>query len=598
MSTLPKILTGSDNFKNLVLKSDMFVDKSMFIKEIVESSPDVLLITRPRRWGKSMNMSMLQKFLEIETDENGVILAEESINHKLFTGGEIDLGLPSGKTKILKPLKIANCIDIIEDYQGKFPVILISFKECKGASYEEIENKIRLQILSMYDNYKYLNQYIYPESNTLSENKKEQLRRYFSGNITTADIENSLFFLSHLLCKHFGRKTWILIDEYDTPINHAYTEFGHDSGELKKILLLFRGILGAALKGNDSLEKGLITGILRIAKANLFSDLNNIKENTILDHAFAKFYGFTQSEVDELLSAYPAEIHPERIKFWYNGYTFGGETVYNPWSIAQCLSSEGVLDTYWIDSGGTGLIDKALVSDEAQEDMQTLLSGSSITIPIAKQINFEDLGKPRGFFSLLLFAGYLNPQAVDAEESLYSLSIPNQEVRTIYKLRVTDWLVEKLKTDTVTYYHFATLLAQNRPAEFKERLQEFLQNATSFLQVGVKKAELFYSGFMLCLANTLSATHLIESERESGDGRPDIVLIPKSDRNELAIIIEYKTTEKPKDLDMVAEGALKQIQNKKYDTKLKEYSHIKHILKIGMAFSGKEVEMVYTQDEF
>jgi hypothetical protein len=596
MSALPKILTGIDNFKKLVLESDLFVDKSMFIKEIIEASAEVLLIARPRRWGKSMNMSMLQTFLMIETAKNGIPVSQkESVNHKLFTGGEVDLGLPSGKTKRLKSLKIADHPDIMEDYQGKYPVILISFKEAKGTSYEEIEAVIKLAIKTTFDRHCYLE-----SSDNITARDKEIFRDYINGNIDSSKIKNSLFFLSDLLHKHFGRRVWILVDEYDTPINHTYSRFGYGSRELEDILLLFRGILGAALKSNDNLERGVITGILRVAKANLFSDINNIRENTLLDRAFAKHYGFTQTEVDELLAAYPTETPSEKIKLWYNGYNFGGETIYNPWSIMMCLGGDGVLEPYWNEAGGIDIISKVLVSDKAQKYIQTLLDGDSIVVDVTKQINFGDLERPESFMSLMLFAGYLNPHTVSAEESVYSLSIPNQEVKSIYKLRVRDWVIDKLKTDTIEYRNFATLLADNKPEEFKAHLKKYLLTAASFIQTGEKNAEAFYNGFMLCLCSTLLATHYIESERESGKGRPDMVLVPKPEYNDkLAIIFEYKIAENAnaENLMAKAEEALQQIEGKKYDTKLKEQSHIKQIMKVGIAFSGKDVDMVYALDK-
>ncbi len=355
-------------------------------------------------------------------------------------------------------------------------------------------------------------------------------------------------------------------------------------------------MLGSSLKSNPYLEKGVITGILRIAKANLFSDLNNVREYTLLDKQFSKFYGFTQEEVDELLIKVPTKTTVEQIKDWYNGYNFGGETIYNPWSIMLCLSSEGVLDYYWLDSGGTALIDKVLLSDEMQKDLQQLAAGGNIVSPITKQISFADINKPIGLFSLLLFSGYLNPAAKELEENIYELSVPNKEVRHIYKTRVLQWVTNKLKIDSSKYYSFIALLADGQIEEFKEELQRLLQNSTSFYQTGEAKAELFYSGFMLGLMNMLAVSHIIDSEKETGKGRADIVLIPKIGQNNNAIIIEYKIAKKEEDLELVAKSGLAQINNLQYDTKIKEHSHIQKIIKISMAFCGKEVALQYQVD--
>ncbi|MCC8369006.1 MAG: ATP-binding protein [Rickettsia endosymbiont of Oxypoda opaca] len=589
---LLRIRTGTDDFKTLLLNSDVFVDKSLMIQELLEDSGEVILITRPRRWGKSLNMNMLQKFFEIEMDEKGTVLPEENrVNHKLFIGGEIDLGI-KGK-RILKPLKVSN-----EKYamvqQGNYPVILLNLKDVKGSSYKEIEEGVKRQLIKLFSNHRYLkNYYLTNSKNLLDDGQKQQFERYFSGNFNLEDTKDSLRFLSELLFKHFNQKVYILIDEYDTPINSAYIKLGSGSEEFEKVLELFRGMLGSSLKSNPYLEKGVITGILRIAKANLFSDLNNVREYTLLDKQFSKFYGFTQEEVDELLIKVSTKTTIEQIKDWYNGYNFGGEIIYNPWSIMLCLSSEGVLDYYWLDSGGTVLIDKVLLSDEIQKDLQQLAAGGNIVSPITKQISFTDIEKPIGLFSLLLFSGYLNPVAKELEENIYELSVPNKEVRHIYKTRVLRWVTDKLKIDSSRYYSFVSLLASGQIEEFKEELQRLLRNSTSFYQTGEAKAELFYSGFMLGLMNMLAVSHIIDSEKETGKGRADLVLIPKVGRNNNAIIIEYKIAKKEEDLEAIAKAGLAQINSQQYDTKIKEYSHVQKITKIAMAFCGKEVALQY-----
>jgi hypothetical protein len=398
------------------------------------------------------------------------------------------------------------------------------------------------------------------------------------------------------LFKHFNQKSYILIDEYDTPINSSYIKFGKKSEEFEQVVELFRGIFGSSLKGNTCVEKGVITGILRIAKANLFYDLNNVSEYTLLDDDFSKSYGFTQAEVDDLLTKVPTKTSHEEIKDWYNGYTFGGEVIYNPWSIMQCLAHKGKLDHYWLDSGGTALIDKILLSDEMQEDLQSLAAGRSIISPITKQISFADINEPIGLLSLLLFSGYLDPTAKIPEKNVYELSIPNYEVKYIYETRVLQWVTDQLKIDSSRYYSFISLLPAGKVEEFKERLQELLVNSTSFYQTGEKKAELFYSGFMLGLVNMLAPSYIIASEQESGRGRADIIMIPKVGREDKAIIIEYKIAKNAEDLLSVAKMGLKQIIDKQYDTKIREHKHVKKIVKISIAFCGKKVVLKYQID--
>ncbi|WP_341747604.1 AAA family ATPase [Candidatus Tisiphia endosymbiont of Dascillus cervinus] len=594
-SNPPRMRVGTDDFKTLLLNSDVFVDKSLMIKELLEDSGEVILITRPRRWGKSINMDMLRKFFEIEVDEIGKPLAQEKrVNHKLFTGGIVDLDFD--ETKELQPLKISIHKNIIKR-QGQFPVIYINFKEVKGSNYKEIVSSIIDQLIELYERFNYLEQYIQEDNKFFSIPQKVKLKNYLSGDINISYLKNSLKFLSQILYKHFKQKVYILIDEYDTPINNAYLEFGHKTKEFEQILKLFRGIFGSSLKTNPYLEKGVITGILRVAKANLFSDLNNVTEYTLLDDDFSKFYGFTQAEVDDLLTKVPLDTNTEQIKDWYNGYTFGGEVIYNPWSLMQCLAHKGKLDYYWLDSGGTGLVDKALLSDEMQEDLQSLAAGKSIISPITKQISFADINKPVGLLSLLLFSGYLNPTAKISEKNIYELSIPNYELKYIYETRVLQWVTDQLKIDSSRYYSFISLLPTGKVEEFKERLQELLLNSTSFHQTGEKKAELFYSGFMLGLINMLAPSYIIASEQESGSGRADVIMIPKAGKGDKAIIIEYKIAKNTEDLALVAQMGLKQIIDKQYDTKIKEYSHVKKIIKLSMAFCGKNMELQYQVDE-
>ena len=445
MSTEPEIPVGTDNFAKLLSQGNVFVDKSMFIKEFLEaSSGEVVLITRPRRWGKSLNMDMLKRFLSIEVDEQGVPLPQrKSLNRKLFVGGKVKLD--SGDTKLLEPLKISHDPASMK-YQGKFPVISLGLKEVTGSSYQKIEEKLKIQITTLYD------QYVYLQNQTwLTKNQHNRLAKYLEGQIVATDLEGSLQFLSELLYKHFGKPVYILIDEYDAPINHAYREFGEttkegeNNKEFEKVLQLFRSLLGAALKSNPYLARGLLTGILRIAKASLLSELNNLREYTLLDKRFITSYGFREQEVEELLDKTQIATNREEIRRWYNGYHFRGETLYNPFSIMCCISTEGECAPYWLDSGGTNLVDRAFVSDQIQKDLQALAGGQRILSSIETQVSFDILRNPVGLFSLLLFTGYLTPVAISAAEGLYELSVPNYEIKQIYKKRLLEWVSKQLK---------------------------------------------------------------------------------------------------------------------------------------------------------
>ena len=594
---------GTDSFAELLLTNNVFVDKSMFIKEFLEESGDkVVLITRPRRWGKSLNMDMLQRFLSIEVDEQGAPLPqEESLNRKLFVGGEVVIGPRTGKVKQLAPLKIAQqCPDIVTEYQGQYPVISLGLKEVTGSSYQKIEEKLKMQITTLYDQYVYLQDQAW-----LTKNQCNRLAKYLEGQIVATDLEGSLQFLSKLLYKHFGKPVYILIDEYDAPINHAYREFGETTKkgeknkEFEKVLQLFRSLLGAAFKSNPYLEQGFLTGILRIAKASLLSELNNLREYTLLDQRFITSYGFREQEVEELLDKTQIATNREEIRRWYNGYHFRGETFYNPFSIMCCLSNKGECAPYWLDSGGTSLIDVAFVSDELQKDLQTLTAGKSIVSRIRRQVSFEALQSPVGLFSLLLFSGYLNPVAISEADDLYELSVPNYEVSKIYEQRLLEWVTQKLAISTNDYDSLARFLAMGELETFQKSLEEFLTRSASFLQTGDQRGEVFYNGFMICLLCCLSCYYLIESEPESGLGRPDVVLIPKAAHNkDQAMVIEYKVSQDVSDLPSQAEAGLRQIETKGYATRATAHDHVKKVLQICLAFSGKDVVMKHQEVTF
>ncbi|MEO1219069.1 MAG: AAA family ATPase [Bacteroidota bacterium] len=595
----PRVYVGTDNLYNLLIEGDVFVDKSLFIKEFLQdSSGEVILITRPRRWGKSLNMDMLNRFLAIEVDEQGNPLPQAQCrNHKLFAGGEV--ALEFGESKVLKPLKISNYPGLMK-HQGQHPVISIGFGDVTSSSYEEIETKIKRQMSRLYRQHRYLKKYLSDAETLLEDVQKEKLHRYYTGQLSQEDVAEGLYFLSELLSKHFGKEVYILMDEYDTFINNAFIELKGKPKEFNEVLELFRELLGHTFKGNPYLKRGLITGILRVAKDSLFSSINNVREYTLLDEQFATSYGFTQQEVNELFDQVPTSTTLDHIKRWYNGYTFGTEVLYNPWSIMCCLARGGVLDTYWIDSGGgTPLADEALLSDNIQQDVQKLIARKQVSSLITKQISFEDIRNSTGLHSLLLLAGYLNPDSIapggDAYTKRCSLSIPNHEVRLIYRQRLTEWVRRKLEIGLYAYNNLMDLLATGQMDAFAERLQDFLRTSTSFHQSGPKRAEVFYSGFMSGLSSTLPQYFGIESERESGLGRADAILIPMVDHGDQAIIMEYKVGPDVGSLAQVAEEGLAQISAKQYSTVLKAHGHVKSALQVCLAFCGKEMVLRYDQ---
>ncbi|MEO1219035.1 MAG: AAA family ATPase [Bacteroidota bacterium] len=585
---------GTDSFAELLVRSDVFVDKTLFIKEFLENVYKVSLITRPRRWGKSLNVDMLKCFLAIEVDSEGNPIPQaQSSTYKLFAGGEVALDFQG--TRQLQPLKISKYPALMEQ-QGQHPVISIGFKDVDGSSYQHAEAQIRMQISDLYVQHRYLKQYARVESTALEEGQKAKLQRYFTSKSTQEDVKDGLRFLSKLLYKHFGKKVYILIDEYDTPINSAYLERERRPQDFLEVVKLFQGLLGAALKDNPYLQQGLVTGILRIAKASFFSGLNNAGEYTLLDETFSTAYGFTQEEVDELLHKVRIDTPTEKIQEWYNGYKFIEETtLYNPWSIMCCLGRKGEIGPYWLDSGGTSLIDSVLRSDEMQQDLQALVARQDIVSRINKHISFDDIDTPLGLRSLLLFGGYLNASAVAGQEDRYKLSIPNNEVRHIYEIRLVEWVSRKLKIDITEYESLMYILSTGQIEVFAERLQALLHASTSFYQTGQHWVEVFYAGFVLGLFYSLAGYYDIESERESGLGRVDMLLIPKATYGDQAIVIEYKVGQKVESLSTLADKGLAQIVDKQYNMRAKTHSHVKRLLQVCLAFCGKEVVLKHAQ---
>ncbi|MBS0185223.1 MAG: AAA family ATPase, partial [Proteobacteria bacterium] len=347
---------GTDDFKKMVTSNTLFVDKTSFIPALLGSGYHVTLITRPRRWGKTLNMTMLQYFFNIPVQEDGRIDEEER----------------SKRYQIFSQLNIGTQKEIIEGYLGQYPTLFISFKDIKGLTYEDLEIELRNLIYKLYASHRYL-----LESDRLDDIQKEYFRKFITKQFDLSELKDSLYALSEMLFVHFGKKVVILIDEYDTPMNDWYAKQlareGKPSAEedlyLQNILLLFGSLLSKALKGNDYLEKGVVTGILRVAKANLFSGLNNLVEDSILDETYAEHFGFTEKEVNILLHKSNIDKNPETVrdlKSWYNGYNIGEITIYNPWSIMNCLNNKGAFKAYWVGTASTALIEQALILDKFQ----------------------------------------------------------------------------------------------------------------------------------------------------------------------------------------------------------------------------------------
>ncbi len=580
---------GVDDFKKMATSTTLFVDKTSLISTLLGSGYHVTLITRPRRWGKTLNMTMLQYFFSIPVKSNGEIDEEERLK----------------KREIFSELKIRELPDILENYLGKFPAIFVSFKEIKGKDYETVEMKVRELIYELYTRYKYLLQ-----SEKLDDIQKTRFKKFITKEFDLAELTNSLFHLSEMLYTHFGQKVFILIDEYDTPLNDWYAlQLARDTLSVQEetyfqdVLELFKGIFGKALKGNDYLEKGVVTGILRVAKANLFSGVNNFGEDSILEEDYAEQFGFTESEVNTLLHKARIDQNPETanaLKSWYNGYNIGGLTIYNPWSIMNCINSDGKFKAYWVGTANTALLERALILDKFQTEIQTLIEGGSVEMLADPKMVFADIkSSPNALYNLLLFSGYVTAekvkQALDGITYICRVKIPNREVRGVFMTSLVQWIESKFKTDSREYRAFVSDLLSGDVPKFIDLLKSYLEASASYFDSG-KQAEILYNGFMWGLfASSVNEDYYVEKERETGAGRADLLIIPKETSPfQIAFIVEYKIASKDENLKMAAQTALDQIETKAYASKIKAYKNVEKVISIGLAFRGKDVEVAFT----
>lgn len=531
MTNLKKLPIGIDDFKHLIQNDYYFVDKSLFIEELLFKKMAVTLLPRPRRFGKTLNMSMLSYFFTLENHQE---------NRKLFEQ------LAIAKTDSMQ-------------YQGCYPVIHLSFKDIKVNDWKLCLEKTS-QLLQM-------------------EAEKHQFE--FSG--MRSDQESFLLELSKFLYQKHNKKVVILIDEYDTPLITA-----HARGYYQEAIDFFRNFLSAGLKSNPYLEFSVLTGILRIAKESVFSGLNNLFVSTILDEEYNHF-GLTEPEVEQLLSDYELTPHLTEVKRWYNGYRFGTAQVYNPWSLIN-FASRKKLEPYWVNTSDNALIKQLLKHQEQAvfEDLETLFEGHCIEKSLSETIVFSDLAKTSALWSLLFFSGYLTFESINisAITSLktHTLKIPNQEIKSFFR----ESFIEDYTNGKVEIYsQMIEALFLGKIPTFSHLFKTLYQSSISYHDSADN--EKYYHHFMLGLLLTLGDKYVITSNRESGLGRYDIALEP-IDKSHYGLIFEFKVAPANENLSEMATQALQQINDKQYDAAMKQRD-VHKIIKIGMAFCGKQVEI-------
>jgi len=551
-----QIPLGLSDFKKLRENGAYYVDKSLFIKEVINRPTEVLLLPRPRRFGKTLNLSMLRYFFEKR---------EESLAH-LFKG-----------------LFIEQDTDAMQ-HQGQSPVIFLSFKDCKETTAEKCFDQIRGLLNGLYLEYEALLYQELPPKERRNYDKITDER----GNLV--DLENALKFIMRWIHRQTGKRVIVLLDEYDTPI-HA----GHEYGYYEEIVVFMRNLLSGALKDNVDLEKGVLTGILRIAKESIFSGLNNIDILSLLRPEFQDCFGFTETEIKQLSEDFSlTDKQLAALKAWYNGYLFGDRVIYNPWSVLNFIaSSDRFPRPYWINTSSNALLRDLVTHTEPgfQTQIESLLVGDSIQTPLNENIVMRDLTMrdEQDIWSLLVFSGYLKSESVgfSEDELIYDLTIPNREVRSFYRQTIRLWIQK-----TVGSQRLRDLLHSLTLADWKifgKRLEEMVLSVLSYHDTAGDAPEQVYHAFVLGLLTHLSDRYIVRSNRESGYGRYDVLMIPRQ-VDEPGFVFEFKKIDRPdeKTVKEAMQSALQQIKVKQYAVELQAQG-VKRIWGIGVVVDGKQV---------
>ena len=546
------IPVGIENFEDIIKDNYYYVDKSMLIEDILVNRAAVTLFTRPRRFGKTLNMSMIKYFFDVRNKDE---------NRKLFEG-----------------LKIFGSEYMKE--QGKYPVIFVSLKDLRADTWEMCLMEIKKLISKIYREFQYITEKMNEDDKEIYDSIKNRKN--------DMDLNTSIELLSEYLFEYYGERVIILIDEYDAPIINAF-----DKGYYNEAINFFQVFYSSALKTNDSLKYGILTGITRIIKEGIFSGLNNLYVNTILSKNYSEYFGLLESEVIEMLDYFQMKYKTKEVKDWYNGYQFGDKEIYNPWSIINYIK-EKELKAYWANVSGNTLLENML--DQAGEDVYTDLKrftdGESIEKYISDGTTIKSLlSNDDEIWQLFLYSGYLTKakEQIEIDETLeytniYNLKIPNKEIRKYFgNMFLNRFFGTELKTSILI-----KALESGDIKKFEKTLGEIMVNMLSHFDLD-SEMEKIYQVFMIGLVGFLMGKYEIISNNESGYGRYDLAMIPIKS-NEKAYLMEFKISKTEKGMTLKAEEALKQIDEKKYDTRLKARG-IKNILKIGIAFYGKKVKV-------
>ena len=562
MAATKKIPVGIENFQDMRKFNFYYIDKTNLIEQLLDNWSKVTLFTRPRRFGKTLNMSMLRSFFELGTDKS------------LFDG-----------------LYISKNKELCEEHMGKYPVIFFSLKSVEGLKFENARYRIIEMIGREAQRYEFL-----AESDKLSENEKAQYKALIAldnGKYTMDDdiLISGIQMLSHLLYKHYGQKTVILIDEYDVPLDKAF-----ENGYYKEMVSLIRGIFGMALKTNDSLQFAVLTGCLRISKESIFTGLNNFEVLSVLNTQYDEAFGFTDGEVKQILEDYNLSDHYPDVKEWYDGYHFGNTDIYCPWDVIRycknlCADPAALPEDFWSNSSGNAMvrrfIDKADI--RTKNEIERLIAGEDIEKDISQELTYDEIDKSiENLWSVLFTTGYLTHKGC-TESGRYRLTIPNKEVRNLFIRKIREWFSDVTRNDGKTLEEFCNAFVDKDPRKIEQIFGDYLWNTISIRDTATAKAkkENFYHGILLGLLG-YKASWLIKSNAESGTGYSDILVeVPD---NRTGIVIELKYAEDG-DMDSACSRALEQIEEKEYVDKLRQ-DGMRNFIRYGIACFKKDCKVV------
>lgn len=562
MAATKKIPVGIENFQDMRKFNFYYIDKTNLIEQLLDNWSKVTLFTRPRRFGKTLNMSMLRSFFELGTDKS------------LFDG-----------------LYISKNKELCEEHMGKYPVIFFSLKSVEGLKFENARYRIIEMIGREAQRYEFL-----AKSDKLSDNEKAQYKALIAldnGKYTMDDdiLISGIQMLSHLLYKHYGQKTVILIDEYDVPLDKAF-----ENGYYKEMVSLIRGIFGMALKTNDSLQFAVLTGCLRISKESIFTGLNNFEVLSILNTQYDEAFGFTDGEVKQILEDYDLSDHYPDVKEWYDGYHFGNTDIYCPWDVIRycknlCADPVALPEDFWSNSSGNAMvrrfIDKADI--RTKNEIERLIAGEDIEKDISQELTYDEIDKSiENLWSVLFTTGYLTHKGC-TESGRYRLTIPNKEVRNLFIRKIREWFSDVTRNDGKTLEEFCNAFVDRDPGKIEQIFGDYLWNTISIRDTATAKAkkENFYHGILLGLLG-YKASWLIKSNAESGTGYSDILVeVPD---NRTGIVIELKYAEDG-DMDAACSRALEQIEEKDYVDKLRQ-DGMRNYIKYGIACFKKDCKVV------